>query len=312
MRVWYADHQVVELPAGHRFPMGKYRALRLFLVAEGILEEAELLPAPSIDRVHLERVHEADYVAHYLAGTLDPERVRRIGFPWSPAMVRRSLASAGGTLAACRDALIDGISGTLAGGTHHAFREGGAGYCVFNDIAVALQALLAEGRIGRALVFDVDVHQGDGTAAIFAGDPRVFTASVHGARNFPLRKQQGDLDVPLPDGTADAAYLDAVEGALARSLAAGPFDLCVVQGGVDGLAVDRLGRLDLSEAGLLARDRLVLSRLHAEGIPVALTLGGGYAEPIEAAIRAHANTWRVAAALRHPEREPRLWGRTAN
>ncbi|MDJ0976595.1 MAG: histone deacetylase [Planctomycetota bacterium] len=297
MRVYYADHQRVELPAGHRFPMGKYARLRLELVAQGVLREDELIPAPAIERAAIERVHDAAYVEAFLTGRLDPKARQRIGFPWSQALVRRTLASAGGTCAASDAALEDGVSGVLAGGTHHAFRDRGGGYCVFNDVAIAAVRLLDAGRVARVLAFDVDVHQGDGTAAIFQDDPRVFTVSVHGAKNFPLRKETSDLDVPLPDGTDDGPYLEAVEGAFEQALAAGSFDLAFVQAGVDPLVSDRLGRLAVSLEGLARRDSLVLGGLAARGVPAVLTLGGGYAEPIEESIQAHVGTYRAATEV---------------
>ena len=209
----------------------------------------------------------------------------------------RSLGSVGSTLAAVDAALEDGLSGTLAGGTHHAYRDFGSGYCVFNDLAVAARRVLDRGAVERVLVFDVDVHQGDGTAAIFEDDPRVFTCSLHGERNFPSRKQRSDLDVPLPDGTGDDAYLAALEAALDEALERSRPDLVLYQGGVDVLEVDRLGRLSLSEEGAAERDRRALGRFRSAGLPVALTLGGGYADPIEASVRAYAGTYRAALEL---------------
>lgn len=297
MRVFYADHQHVELPAGHRFPMSKYRRLRLALMDRGVLAPEQLAEAPDARIEDIQRVHTPEYVEAFLAGRLDEKRRRRIGFPWSQALVRRTLASSGGTIAASDAALEDGFSGVLAGGTHHAFADYGGGYCVFNDVAIAAQRLLDAGRIGRALVMDVDVHQGDGTAAIFADEPRVFTCSVHGARNYPLHKQVSDLDVPLPDGTGDLAYLAAVGQALSRTLGGPSPDIAFVQAGVDPLDADRLGRLDVSAEGLLARDRMVIGELAAAGVPVVLTLGGGYAEPIEKSIDAHVGTYRAAMEI---------------
>lgn len=277
--------------------MGKYRALRVHLMEVGIAPEDAFIAAPPIHRDLIEAVHDPSYVAAFLEGRLDDARIRRIGFPWSIALVRRTLASAGGTYWAATSALEEGLSGVLAGGTHHAHRDFGAGFCVFNDIVIAARAMLRRPDVGRILVMDVDVHQGDGTAALCAEDPRVTTCSVHGARNFPLRKQASDLDVGLPDGTGDEAYLEAVRAALATCLERGPYDLAFVQAGVDGLAEDRLGRLALTHRGLEARDALVLGTLRRAGIPTAITLGGGYAEPIEASIRAHAGTYRVATGL---------------
>lgn len=297
MRVFYADHQRVELPEGHRFPMAKYRNLRLALVERGVLRAEQLTPAPNAAREDILRVHTEEYVDAFLRGRLDEQRRRRIGFPWSQALVRRTLASAGGTVAASEAALTQGLSGVLAGGTHHAFADYGGGYCVFNDIAIAARRLLAIGKVERALVMDVDVHQGDGTAAIFADEPRVFTCSVHGARNYPLKKQAGDLDIALPDGTDDAPYLAAVGRALDEGLRRAQPDIAFVQAGVDPLAVDRLGRLSVSAAGLLARDRLVIGSLRSAGVPVVLTLGGGYAEPIDHSIDAHVGTYVAAMEI---------------
>jgi acetoin utilization deacetylase AcuC-like enzyme len=198
---------------------------------------------------------------------------------------------------AARAALEDGIATNLAGGTHHAARAEGSGYCVFNDLAVAACAMRAEGRARRVLVVDVDVHQGDGTASIFAGDPDVYTLSLHGARNFPFRKQQSRLDVELPDGTTDEMYLMALAPALARSFAESRPELVLVQAGVDALAEDRLGRLSLSHEGLRARDEQILGECHARGVPVVLTLGGGYAQPIDASVEAHAGTYAVARRI---------------
>ncbi len=294
MRVFYADHVVVPLPPGHRFPMTKYAALRRALVERGVLSADELSPADPAPLEAILAVHERAYVEAFLAGSLERRAVSRIGFPWSPALVQRCLVSTGGTLAATRAALADGLAGNLAGGTHHAHAGFGAGYCVFNDVAVAATDALARGAVRRVLVFDVDVHQGDGTAAIFAADERVFTCSLHGERNFPLRKETSDLDVALPDGTGDDAYLARVEQALATSLERADPQLVLVQAGVDGLAADRLGRLALSHAGLARRDALILDALAARGIATVLTLGGGYAEPIEATIDAHVGTYVAA------------------
>ncbi len=294
VRVFYSDHHVVELPAGHRFPMAKYRALREALVAEGVIAEEQLRPAPAATRDELERVHDPAYVAAVIDGTLDAKAQRRIGLPWSPALVARSSASAGGTVAAARAALVDGLAANLAGGTHHAHRGYGSGFCVWNDLAVAAAAMLAEGRVARVLVFDVDVHQGDGTAAIFAGDDRVQTFSLHGARNFPFEKQTSDLDVPLADGAGDDEVLAAVDRGLAHFAAQAPPGLVLYQGGVDALASDTLGRLRMTHAGLAERDRRVFAHFRGRDLPVVLTLGGGYARPIEDTIAAHAGTYRAA------------------
>lgn len=294
MRVFASDHFHVELPDGHRFPMGKYRALRERLVERGVLDAAEVLRADPVERRFLDAVHDPAYVTALLEGNLDRDAIRRLGFPWSPEYALRARASVGGTLQATRAALEDGLSGALAGGTHHAFRDFGAGYCAFNDLAVAARWLLDEAGVGRVLVFDVDVHQGDGTAALFAEELRVFTASLHGERNFPARKQASDLDVPLSDGTGDEAYLDALDRALDESLERARPDVVLVQAGVDVLAEDKLGRLALTHAGLRERDRRMLARFVGESLPTVLTLGGGYADPIDATLEAHVGTYVVA------------------
>jgi acetoin utilization deacetylase AcuC-like enzyme len=224
--------------------------------------------------------------------------MRRIGFPWSEALVRRTLASVGGTLAATRDALSTGFGGNLAGGTHHAFRGEGSGFCVFNDLAIAIRA-----NGVRAAVIDLDVHQGDGTAAIFEGASDVLTVSVHGENNFPFRKQRSAIDIGLPDGTGDEAYLEQVRAVLARVTEFRP-EIVFFQSGVDGLAGDRLGRLSLTHEGLRERDRLVFEFVRGRGIPVVVTLGGGYAQPIERTVVAHANTFRVAAGVLQPIARP--------
>ncbi len=299
MRVHYSDHHVVPLPAGHRFPMGKYARLRALLLARGLVREDELVRAEPAPLAALLGAHDEAYVRAFLAGQLDERAMRKIGLPWSEALVARTLASAGGTLMAARAALAagEGIAANLAGGTHHAAAAEGSGYCVFNDLAIAARAMRAEGRARRVLIVDVDVHQGDGTAAIFAGDPDVFTLSLHGARNFPFRKQQSSLDVELPDGTTDEMYLMALAPALVRAFDTARPELVLVQAGVDALAEDRLGRLSLTLEGLRARDQQILGTCHARGVPVVLTLGGGYAEPIEASVEAHAGTYAVARRI---------------
>jgi acetoin utilization deacetylase AcuC-like enzyme len=305
VRVFYCDHFEVVLPPKHRFPMHKYGLLRERLVREGIVDEGDLARATTAPLEDLFAVHDPDYVQGFLDGALPRKVVQRIGFPWSEEMVMRSLGSVGSTLAAVDAALEDGLSGTLAGGTHHAYRAFGSGYCVFNDLAVAARRVLDRGAVQRVLVFDVDVHQGDGTASIFEEDPRVFTCSIHGERNFPSRKQRSDLDVPLSDDTGDEAYLAALDGALDEAMERSRPDLVLYQGGVDVLEVDRLGRMALSEAGVEERDRRALSRFRGEGLPVALTLGGGYADPVEASVAAYAGTYRVAQALESGAKEPR-------
>jgi acetoin utilization deacetylase AcuC-like enzyme len=292
-RLYYCDHHSIPLPAGHKFPAEKYGLLRAALEADGIYT---LEPAPLADAATLALAHDPEYVRQFLDGTLDARIMRRIGFPWSEQLARRTLASVGGTLAAASDALGTGFGGNLAGGTHHAHRAEGSGFCVFNDLAVAILALRRSGRVQRAAVVDLDVHQGDGTASIFQDDPDVLTVSLHAENNFPFRKQRSRVDIGLPDGTGDEAYLSRAGEALPCVVDFRP-DVIFYQSGVDGLAGDRLGRLALTHAGLLERDRLVfeISRLH--GIPLVVTLGGGYADPIARTVEAHANTFRTAAEV---------------
>jgi acetoin utilization deacetylase AcuC-like enzyme len=263
------------------------------LEADGVFRMA---PAPLAPQPSIERVHDPEYVVQFLDGTLPPAAIRRIGFPWSPGLVKRTLASVGGTLSAGRDALVEGWSGTLAGGTHHAFRDRGGGFCVFNDIAVAVSELRAIGAIRRAAILDLDVHQGDGTAAIFADESDVLTVSMHGRNNFPLVKERSGIDIALPDGTGDDAYLCELMAVLPRVLAFEP-GIIIYQAGVDGLASDRLGRLALTAQGLKEPDRLVFTALAGAGIPCAVTLGGGYSEPIDLSVAAHASTFRLAFDL---------------
>jgi acetoin utilization deacetylase AcuC-like enzyme len=294
MRVFTCDHEEVPLPPGHRFPMSKYARLRAALLAEGAVRPEDLVRVePGAEIVEaVRRVHAPAYVEAFLAGTLDERAQRRIGLPWSPGLVRRTLASAYGTLRASRAALGDGIAANLAGGTHHAHFDFGSGYCVFNDIAVATRSLLDAGSARRVLVIDVDVHQGDGTAAIFAGEPAVFTLSLHGARNFPFRKEKSSLDVELPDACGDEEYLSRLRGALMEAFATAP-DFVFVQGGVDALAEDRLGRLALTLEGLYRRDRMIFEQTRRRDVPTVLTLGGGYASPIEMTVAAHVGTYRA-------------------
>ena len=256
----------------------------------------EFHSAEFASRESIDRVHDPDYVTNFLEGSLDAAAVRRIGFPWSPELVRRTLASVGSTLQASRHALAKGIGGTLAGGTHHAYRSEGSGFCVFNDIAVSIAAMRVQTQLRRIAIVDLDVHQGDGTAAIFSGDPDVFTLSLHGARNFPLRKQTSVLDVELGDGTGDDEYIALLEPALERVWAFQP-EAVFFQSGVDGLDTDRLGRLSLTLSGLARRDLLVIGGALNQKIPLVITMGGGYSDPIEHTVSAHAQTFCIAADL---------------
>ena len=314
MKAFYSDTFVLPLPEHHRFPMAKYRLLREQLVAEGTLTAADLQVPDPISWDDLRLVHDAAYVDAVSAGTLSADAQRRIGFPWSPMMVERSRRSVGATLAAarhvidCRASLLgprrDGgperaalherVSANLAGGTHHAFRDRGEGYCVFNDVAVAAAVLRRDGAIARAAVVDCDVHQGNGTAAIFRDDPSVFTFSLHGANNFPFRKETSDLDVTFDDGAGDDEYLAALARHLPRVLDVHQPDIVFYLAGADPYEGDRLGRLKLTVNGLRTRDRLVFDACRERGLPVAITMSGGYCPDVDAIVTIHTNTIREA------------------
>ncbi|RAL24663.1 histone deacetylase [Lujinxingia litoralis] len=293
MITYYNDHVRVPLPPRHRFPMAKYGMLHRRLLEEGILRPSQLLPSPALERAQLIQAHAPDYVDAFLEGRLDRRAQRAIGLPWSPALVERVRTSMGGTLHAALHAMDTSISGNLAGGTHHAHRTHGGGFCVFNDLAIAALTLLHQGILQRAAIVDLDVHHGDGSATLLASTPEIFTLSLHGQKNYPFHKPPGDLDVGLPDGCDDLTYLNALEEALDAVWNHAP-ELILYQAGVDPLQADSLGRLDLSLDGLRQRDLMVLAGAHARGIPVALTLGGGYAHPIELTVEAYAQTYQVA------------------
>jgi acetoin utilization deacetylase AcuC-like enzyme len=297
MQIFSSDTFVLPLPAGHRFPMEKYALLRARVSAAGLLPPAQLrAPDPASD-AELLRAHSADYIGRVAAGQLSAQEIRRIGFPWSPQMVERSRRSAGATLAACRAALGEGVGVNLAGGTHHAFADAGSGYCVFNDSAVAARAMQAEGRARRVLIIDADVHQGDGTAAILQADPTIFTLSIHAAKNFPFRKQRSDLDIELPDATEADAYLDALERGVAQAIELARADLAIYLAGADPYYDDRLGRLALTKAGLAERDRLVFHYCRRAGLPIAISMAGGYARTIADTVDIHFQTVALAADL---------------
>jgi len=300
MQAFYADHFFLQLPAGHRFPMQKYRLLRERVVGElsGIrLEQA--LPASEGE---LALAHTPHYISAVLQGHLTAAQLREIGFPWSERMAERACRSVGATIQAARAALRHGVAANLAGGTHHASADKGGGYCVFNDVAVAARLMQAEWhrlhrRLLRVAVVDLDVHQGNGTAAIFRDDPTVFTLSLHGEKNFPFRKEPSDLDVDLPDGCTDAPYLAALDAALAELWARhrdGPPGLIFFLAGADPHEGDRLGRLKLSTAALAERDRRVLAAARERRIPVALSMAGGYGREVAATVQVQVNTLGLA------------------
>ncbi len=304
MKAFYSDTFSFPLPGKHRFPLGKYALLRQGVEDEELVPlQALRIPEPASDE-QLLRAHDADYLRRVKEGALTALEVRRIGLPWSPELVVRARYSTGGTIAACRAALKEGIAVNLAGGTHHASRDRGQGYCLFNDAVVAARAMQEEGRSRAAVIIDCDVHQGNGTAALARDDPTLFAFSIHSESNFPLHKEEGDLDIALPDGTGDVAYLEALGEGLSRSLeqarrtGPGPgADLAVYLAGADPYDGDTLGNLALTKAGLAARDRLVLERCRQEGLPVAVLMAGGYGRRIEDTVEIHLQTVRIAAEM---------------
>ena len=296
MRVFYSDPFTFPLPPEHRFPLAKYRLLRERVASWPAASGIELVLAPRATRDELRLVHDEAYLDGFAAGTLDRDAMRRIGFPWSTELVERSLRSCGGTVAATRTALGDGAAVYLAGGTHHARRDRGAGYCVYNDCAVAARIVQQEGRLERVLVVDTDVHQGDGTAAIFAGDDTVFTFSIHCDVNFPAEKAVSDLDVPLPVGTGDDVYLAALRRALDEAFERARPQFVFFLSGADPFAGDRLGKLALTKPGLRARDELVLREVRRRALPHVTVMGGGYGKRIEDTVDVYEATVRTAVA----------------
>lgn len=297
MHAYYADHFVLPLPEGHRFPMRKYSRLRERLGGE--LTGVRFFEAPPASDGELALVHTPNYIRGIAEGSLAPGVYREIGFPWSAAMAERARRSVGASVAAARAALGEGVAGNLAGGTHHAYADKGGGFCVFNDIAVTARLMQAEAgrrrqRVFRVAVIDLDVHQGNGTAHIFARDPSVFTLSLHGEKNFPFRKEPGDLDVGLPDGCRDDEYLEALHGALAELEGRFEPDMVIFLAGADPHEGDRLGRLKLSTDGMAARDRVVLDWAWRRRLPVVLCMGGGYGHDIETTVTVQVQTWSIA------------------
>jgi acetoin utilization deacetylase AcuC-like enzyme len=294
MHVFYCDHFVLPLPEGHRFPMAKYSRLRERLVADAVVDPADVHEAPAAAWDDLALVHTADYLHHLATGTLPPRAQRRIGFPWSPQMVERARRSVGATMQASKAALDCGVAANLAGGTHHAFSDYGEGFCVFNDVAVAARALLSDRAVRRVAVIDCDVHQGNGTAAIFNAEPAVFTFSMHGAHNFPFRKESSDLDVTFEDGAGDAEYLAHLDRHLPQVLDVARPDIVFYLAGADPYEHDRLGRLALTIEGLRSRDRLVFHACRTRTIPIVVVMAGGYAADVDAIVTIHTNTIREA------------------
>lgn len=296
MRVFYTPRYYADIGEGHVFPIRKFELVRDRLLVEGTLRPEDIVePQPaSVSDVLL--VHTEDYITRLRAGSLTERELRRLGLPWSKALVRRSFLATGGTISAARFALTQKVGSNLAGGTHHAFPDRGEGFCVLNDVAVAIRVLRRDRLIERAAIVDCDVHQGNATATIFADDESVFTFSIHGAKNYPLFKARSSLDVELPDKTSDSDYLNALSEHLPRVFAHRP-DIIFYLGGADPFAGDKLGRLSLSIAGLRARDELVLSECRRRGVPVATVMSGGYAEQIADTVEIHCNTIRAVRLI---------------
>ena len=297
MKLFYYDHHDFPLPEPYRFPAIKYRLLRERIQASALISSDDLIPGPAAAYDQLRRAHTADYLHRLHHGLLTRAEIRRTGLPWSPELVTRVQHTVGATIAACRTALRDGIGVSLGGGTHHACSDHGQGYCLYNDAAVAARVMQAEGRVRRVAVIDCDVHQGNGTAEITAADPTIFTFSIHAEKNFPFRKIPGDLDIGLPDGTRDGVYLELLETAVERTLILAQPDLVIYLAGADPHVDDKLGRLALTTSGLAARDRLVLGLCRAAGIPVAVTMAGGYSNPITTTVDLYFQTVQIAAEL---------------
>jgi acetoin utilization deacetylase AcuC-like enzyme len=296
MRVSHHPGFVLPLPPAHPFPGSKYRLIREVLLARGLIDETDIDEPDEAPLEALRRVHTDAYLARLASGAFSPAEERRLAIPWSPALWVRSRRAVAGTLLAARRALAAGLGANLAGGTHHAFADHGEGFCALNDVAVAIRVLQSEGCIKRALVVDLDVHQGNGTAAIFEGDPDVFTFSIHGASNYPTLKMRSNRDVGLADGTGDTDYLAALTLHLPAILEGGRFDLVFYLAGVDVAAGDRYGRFALTDRGIRERDRYVLEQVRGAGLPLAITLAGGYAATPERTASLHAIVFEEALA----------------
>jgi acetoin utilization deacetylase AcuC-like enzyme len=296
MRVCYTPDYYVPLPQDHPFPMRKYPALFEILERENLIRHEDVIEPHEAEWTDLMLVHSTDYLASLANGSLDRRAERRLGFPWTPALLRRSRLAVQGTIDAARIALDEGISANLAGGTHHAFSDRAEGYCVLNDVAVAIRVLQRSRDASRALIVDLDVHQGNGNAAIFAGDPSVYTFSIHGENNYPLRKERSSLDVGLPDRVGDGVYHEILGRHLPEVLAQARPDIVFYLAGVDAAAGDRYGRLSLTPEGIRLRDRLVLQNVRRERIPLAVVMSGGYAKTASITADLHAMVHREGRA----------------
>jgi acetoin utilization deacetylase AcuC-like enzyme len=295
LKIFYTDSFAISLPDKHSFPITKYSLLRKRIMDSNQFSPQDLRRPHAATDMEITRAHDPAYLRRLQNGQLTELEIRRIGLPWSPELIERARRSAGATIQACFAALEDGVAVHLGGGTHHAFKDHGQGFCVFNDSVIAARALQAESRIKHVLILDCDVHQGNGTAAILQNDPTVFTFSIHGKNNFPYRKEKGDLDIALEDGADDQVYLDALQNGIRASLKRANAELVLYLAGADPYKQDRFGRLDVSKAGLAERDRMVLRSCHEAGLPIALTMAGGYAPNITDTVDIHLQTVLIAA-----------------
>jgi acetoin utilization deacetylase AcuC-like enzyme len=296
MKCCYSLGYEVELPPGHPFPMSKYPLLKSLLLAEGTIAPSDIIEPEALRSATLELVHTREYLSKLATSNLSAAETRRLGMPWSEALWRRSRMASAGTLLAARTALDEGLAANLAGGTHHAFADHGEGFCVINDVAIAVAQLRFEGAIRRAAIIDLDVHQGNGTAAIFENETDVFTFSMHGERNYPLAKMRSNLDVSLRDGVLDAEYLAELERHLPVVLERSSPDIAFYLAGVDVAAGDRYGKLALTDAGIRQRDQFVIDAVRSRGVPLVIVLAGGYAATRARTAVLHANVFRAAVA----------------
>jgi acetoin utilization deacetylase AcuC-like enzyme len=295
LKIFYSDQFAIPLPAKHTFPVQKYALLRKRLLTSNRVARENFHVSPAATLEEITRVHAEDYIRRLLNGELTPKELRPIGLPWSSEIVERTRRSAGGTIAACRSALQEKISINLGGGTHHAFHDRGQGYCILNDAAIAVRALQAENQVEKVLIIDCDVHQGNGTAAFFKNDPSVFTFSIHGKKNFPYKKEKSDLDIALDDETGDEEYLEELERGLACSFKQIQANLVIYLAGADPFKDDRFGRLALTKTGLARRDEMVFDSCAAAGLPVAVTMAGGYCKQVEDTVDIHFQTVVLAS-----------------
>ena len=299
LKIFYTDSFEIALPEDHRFPISKYTLLRKRIADSNLFKPQDFCIPHAATAAEITRVHDPDYLHRVQNGELTAREIRRVGLPWSPGLVERARRSAGATVDACFAALAEGVAVHLGGGTHHAFSDQGQGYCIFNDSAIAARSLQVETHIRRVLLIDCDVHQGNGTAALLQNDPSVFTFSIHGKKNFPFHKEKSDLDIALEDGAGDPIYLDALQKGIMESLERANADLVIYLAGADPYADDRFGRLALSKEGLAKRDRLVFQYCHEAGLPVAVTMAGGYAPNIEDTVDIHFQTVLIASQFQN-------------